>query len=156
MEQADDTYPRGRSDARVAGALLAAAEGDEDRALELLDEALLAAAPFALRRPFLAGPALVDLLARRLERGSAASEFAVDLLGRWSPDGERRAFVDPLTERMHRAALPADLPVERRRSPPSSTSRSTRSRPTSAAVYRKLGAAGRREAVRRARVLGLL
>ena len=156
VEQADDTYPRGRSDARVAGALLAAAEGDEDRALELLDEALLAAAPFALRRPFLAGPALVDLLARRLERGSAASEFAVDLLGRWSPDGERRAFVDPLTERerialrylptsLSNAEIAAELYV-------SVNTVKTHQR----AVYRKLGAAGRREAVRRARVLGLL
>ncbi len=154
--RADDTDPRGRTDARIAGALLAAAEGDEDRALELLEDALLAAAPFALRRPFLAGSDLADLLARRLEHGSAASEFALDLLGRWSPAGQRRGFVDPLIERerialrylttsLSNAEIAAELYV-------SVNTVTTHQR----AVYRKLGATGRREAVRRARALDLL
>jgi LuxR family maltose regulon positive regulatory protein len=156
LEGADDTQPRGRTDARIAGTLLAAGEGDEDRALELLEDALLAAAPFALRRPFLAGADLANLLARRLEHGSAASEFALDLLGRWSPAGQRRAFVDPLTERerialrylttsLSNAEIAAELYV-------SVNTVKTHQR----AVYRKLGAAGRREAVHRARALGLL
>ena len=156
LERADDTHPRGRTDTRIAGALLTAAEGDEDRALELLEDALLAAAPFALRRPFLAAPDLADLLARRLEHGSAASEFALDLLGRWTPTGQRRAFVDPLTERerlalrylttsLSNAEIATELYV-------SVNTVKTHQR----AVYRKLGAAGRREAVRRARALGLL
>jgi LuxR family maltose regulon positive regulatory protein len=156
LERADDTQPRGRTEARIAGTLLAAGEGDEDRALEFLEDALLAAAPFALRRPFLAGPDLADLLTRRLEHGSAASEFALDLLGRWSPAGAPRAFVDPLTDRerialrylttsLSNAEIAAELYV-------SVNTVKTHQR----AVYRKLGAAGRREAVHRARALGLL
>ena len=90
LERVDDARPRGAGRGSGRGALLAAGEGDEDGALALLEDALLVAAPVAFRRPFLAGPALVDLLARRLERGSAASEFAVDLLGRWAPDDRRR------------------------------------------------------------------
>jgi LuxR family maltose regulon positive regulatory protein len=153
---ADDTQPRGRTEARIAAALLAAAQDDEDGALGLLEDALLAAAPVAFRRPFLAGPDLADLLARRLERGTAASEFAVDLLGRWSPAARRRVVVDPLTERerialrylptsLSNAEIAAELYV-------SVNTVKTHQR----AVYRKLGATGRREAVRRARELGLL
>ncbi|HWN26361.1 MAG TPA: LuxR C-terminal-related transcriptional regulator, partial [Actinomycetospora sp.] len=148
-------------DAGVVGALLASASGDEDRAADLLEDALVAAAPCGLRRPFLAEPDLAPLLAQRLERGTAAGEFALDVLGRLTstpgPAGaERRGAVDPLTERerlalrylassLSNTEIAAALYV-------SVNTVKTHQR----AVYRKLGADGRRDAVRRARALGLL
>ena len=159
LDRVNTTHPRARIDARIAGALLAGAEGDEDRALGLLEDALVAAAPFALRRPFLVGPDLTDLLARRLGHGSAASEFALDVLGRSfraSPTGERRELVEPLTERerialgylsgsLSNAEIAAALYVS-----------VNTVKTHQGAVYRKLRASGRRDAVRRARALGLL
>ncbi|HWN28328.1 MAG TPA: LuxR C-terminal-related transcriptional regulator, partial [Actinomycetospora sp.] len=147
---------RTRVDAGVVGALLAHASGDGDRAADLLEEALIAAAPCGLRRPFLAEPDLAPLLAQCLERGSAAAEFALDLLGRPTPAHERRGLVDPLTERerlalrylassLSNTEIAAALYV-------SVNTVKTHQR----AVYRKLGADGRRDAVRRARELGLL
>ncbi|MDF2976614.1 MAG: putative LuxR family transcriptional regulator [Actinomycetospora sp.] len=150
---------RTRVGAGVVGALLASAAGDEDRAADLVEEALVAAAGCGLRRPFLAEPDLAPLLAQRLERGSAAGGLALDLLGRpaATPAGaERLGAVDPLTERerlalrylassLSNTEIAAALYV-------SVNTVKTHQR----AVYRKLGADGRRDAVRRARDLGLL
>ncbi len=147
------TTVRTRVGAGVVGALLTEASGDGDRAVDLLEEALVAAAPCGLRRPFLAEPDLAPLLARCLERGSAAGELALDVLGRRSP---ARDLVDPLTERerlalrylassLSNTEIAAALYV-------SVNTVKTHQR----AVYRKLGADGRRDAVRRARALGLL
>jgi LuxR family maltose regulon positive regulatory protein len=151
-------HVRARTTTAVLDALLAAAAGDEERAGDHLEDALTAAMPWTLRRPFLAEEDLRPLLERRIEGGSAVPEFALDLLDRMSgaavADVElRRPLVDPLTERertvlrylastLSNAEIAAELYV-------SLSTVKTHQR----AVYRKLGASGRREAVRRARLL---
>jgi LuxR family transcriptional regulator, maltose regulon positive regulatory protein len=91
-----------------------------------------------------------------VERGSTAGEFALDVLGRPTSTHERRGAVDPLTDRerlalrylassLSNTEIAAALYV-------SVNTVKTHQR----AVYRKLGADGRRDAVRRARELGLL
>lgn len=153
--------PRVRAGVGVVAALAAAAAGDDEGALDHLEDAVLAAAPFGLRSPFLAEPELAPMLARRVERGTAAPAFALDLIERMTgadPDEarERPAVVEPLTERertmlrylgsaLSNAEIAAELYV-------SVNTVKTHQR----AVYRKLGAVGRRDAVRRARVLGLM
>lgn len=153
---------RTRIGADLVGALTALHSGADEIALDRVEDALLAAAPVALRRPFLTDAAdLRDLLQRRVERGSAAAEFAVNLLQRMSggPTDElavRRTLVDPLTDRertvlrylastLSNAEIASELYV-------SVSTVKTHQR----AVYRKLGAQGRRDAVRRARTLNLL
>ena len=161
LEAATGRGPRVRAGVGVVAALAAVAAGDEEGALAHLEDALLAAAPFALRSPFLAEPELAPALARRVERGTAAPAFALDLIGRMTgmdPDGtpERPVVVEPLTERertmlrylasaLSNAEIAAELHV-------SVNTVKTHQR----AVYRKLDAVGRRDAVRRARVIGLL
>jgi len=151
-------HVRGRVTTAVLDALLAAAAGDEDRASDHLEDALTAAMPWTLRRPFLAEEDLRPLLERRIEGGSAVPEFALDLLDRMSgvaaADVElRQPLVEPLTERertvlrylastLSNAEIAAELYV-------SLSTVKTHQR----AVYRKLGVGGRREAVRRARLL---
>jgi LuxR family maltose regulon positive regulatory protein len=153
---------RTRIGADLVGALTALHSGADEIALDRVEDALLAAAPVALRRPFLTDAAdLRDLLQRRVERGSAAAGFAIDLLQRMSggPTDElavRRTLVDPLTDReltvlrylastLSNAEIASELYV-------SVNTVKTHQR----AVYRKLGAEGRRDAVRRARTLSLL
>jgi LuxR family maltose regulon positive regulatory protein len=146
----------------VVRALAADAAGDHARALDHLEDALQAGAPCGLRRPFLAeATELWELLARRVDRGTAVPAFAVELLGRHSGASAdepaiRRAMVDPLTERertvlrylastLTNAEIAAELYV-------SVNTVKTHQR----TVYRKLGADGRRDAVHRARSLHLL
>ena len=124
-----------------------------------IEDALAAAAPWSLRRPFLAeAGALRPLLERRIESGSAVPGFALDLLERMSGGSPaaaevRRALIDPLTERertvlrylastLSNAEIAAELYV-------SVSTVKTHQR----ALYRKLGAGGRRDAVHRARFL---
>jgi LuxR family maltose regulon positive regulatory protein len=149
---------RGRVNIAVLDALLATETGDEYRAIDHIEDALADAAPWMLRRPFLAeGDLLRPLLERRIEHGSAVPGFALELLDRMSngqADAEpRRALVDPLTERertvlrylasaLSNSEIAAELYV-------SVSTVKTHER----ALYRKLGAGGRREAVRRARLL---
>ena len=152
-------HVRGRVTTAVLDALLAAAAGHEHRATDHLENALATAAPWTLRRPFLAeaGP-LRPLLERRIETGTAVPGFALELLERTSDESPadteaRRTFIDPLTERertvlrylastLSNAEIAAELYV-------SVTTVKTHQR----ALYRKLGAAGRRDAVQRARLL---
>jgi LuxR family maltose regulon positive regulatory protein len=154
-------HQRARVDAGVVGALVAAARDDEQRALDRLEGALLSAAPHGLRRPFLTEASGVSgLLQRRLDRGTAATSFALDLLQRMSsavdPLDARRTLVDPLTGRertvlrflastLSNAEIAGDLYV-------SVNTVKTHQR----AIYRKLAADGRRDAVRRARALKLI
>jgi LuxR family maltose regulon positive regulatory protein len=157
-----DADPRTRVGVDLVEALVACRSGDAERALERLEEALLAAAPSRLRRPFLGGAAeLCTLLLRRIERGSAVPAFAMDLVQRMSGTGVdelavRRAVVEPLTKReetilrylassLSNTEIANELYV-------SVNTVKTHQR----SVYRKLGAEGRRDAVRRARALHLL
>ncbi|WP_345382058.1 LuxR C-terminal-related transcriptional regulator [Pseudonocardia yuanmonensis] len=146
---------------RILDALLADAVGEEARARDRLEDALVAALPCGLRGPFLAeGAELRPLLQACLERGTATPEFALDLLARIlagpQEAGGVHALVDPPTERertvlqylsssLSNAEIAAELYV-------SVSTVKTHQR----ALYRKLGASGRRDAVRRARLLGLL
>jgi LuxR family transcriptional regulator, maltose regulon positive regulatory protein len=157
-------HARGQVTAAVLDALLAAAAGDEDRATDHLEGALAAAEPWSLRHPFLVeAGALQPLLQRRINSGSAVAGFALDLLERISgvdpadADAEvRPALIDPLTERertvlrylastLTTAEIASELYV-------SVNTVKTHQR----ALYRKLGATGRRDAVHRARLLQLL
>ena len=145
---------------QVLTALAADARHDADLALDHLENALLAAAPHRLRRPFLdLGTGLDRLLTARLERGTEATAFAVDLAQRASGQVPRPAAtgpVDPLTTReqvvlrylassLSNAEIAAELYVS------VNTVKSHQR-----TLYRKLAADGRRDAVRRARELHLL
>jgi len=148
---------------RVDGGILCtliAAERDQGAALHLLEDALLAAAPLGMRRPFLVEAAgLQTLLADRVEAGTAVAAFAVDLLRRMSGQHDRplpASLVEALTEReqvvlrylastLSNAEIAAQLYL-------SVNTVKTHQR----MIYRKLDAAGRRDAVSRAKQLGLL
>jgi len=139
---------------------LIAVERDRGTAVQLLENALLAAAPLGMRRPFLVeAPGLRALLAERIETGTGMAAFAVDLLRRMSgqPDQPPPApLLDPLTEREHvvlrylaSTLSPAEIAAELYLSV---NTVKTHQR----MIYRKLGADGRRDAVRRAKQLKLL
>ncbi|MFC5994976.1 LuxR C-terminal-related transcriptional regulator [Pseudonocardia hispaniensis] len=144
----------------VLRALIAAAR-DDAMALSWLEDALLAAAPFGIRRPFLVESAeLRALLTDRIEAGTAATAFAVDLLRRMSGRGPHPPApakpIEPLTEReqvvlryMASTLTNAEIAAELYLSVNTVKSHQRM-------VYRKLGADGRRDAVRRARELRLL
>ncbi|MDD7921905.1 LuxR C-terminal-related transcriptional regulator [Actinomycetospora callitridis] len=159
LEQVVGPHPRVRVGAAVVGALLAHADRDEDRALALLEDALLAAAPVGLRRPFLAEPDLAALLTLRVERGGAAGTFAEDLVERMRPAsaaaGERRGIVDPLTDRERTALRYLASPLSNAEIAGELYVSVNTVKSHQRAVYRKLGAAGRRDAVRRAHALDL-
>jgi LuxR family maltose regulon positive regulatory protein len=141
---------------------LIAAERDQSAALQPLEDALLAAAPLGMRRPFLLEAAgLQTLLDQRIETGTGVAAFAVDLLSRMSGQHDRplpapATLVDPLTEREHvvlrylastlsNTEIAAQLYL-------SVNTVKTHQR----MIYRKLGADSRRDAVRRAKQLRLL
>ena len=147
---------------QVEGAILRSlctAPQDRLTALTRLDAALLAAAPLGMRRPFLVPLAgLRELIDARIEAGTAAAGFAVDLVRRLSGHHSRPtiALTEPLTDReqhilrylagtLSNAEIAADLYL-------SVNTVKTHQR----MIYRKLGVAGRREAVRRAKELRLL
>jgi LuxR family maltose regulon positive regulatory protein len=155
-----ERHPRGTVDAALLDTALALAAEDVEAALDRLEEALAAAAPWFLRRPFLTEAAdLRPNLEQRLADGTIVPGFAVDVLGRLSgavaavPD---QSAVDPLTERertvlrylastMSNAEIAAVLYV-------SVNTVKTHER----SLYRKLDVTNRREAVSRARELNLL
>ena len=150
---------------RVDGAILhtlIAADRDQSAALQLLEDALLTAAPLGMRRPFLIEAAgLRTLLDQRIEAGTAVAAFAVDLLRRMSGQHDRplpapASLAEALTEReqvvlrylastLSNAEIAAELYL-------SVNTVKTHQR----MIYRKLGADGRRDAVRRAKQLRLL
>ena len=150
---------------RVDGGILRtliAAERDQSTALQLLEDALLTAAPLGMRRPFLIEAAgLRTLLDERIETGTAVAAFAVDLLRRMSGQHNRplpapATLAEALTEReqvvlrylastLSNTEIAAQLYL-------SVNTVKTHQR----MIYRKLGADGRRDAVRRAKQLRLL
>ena len=155
-----EQHPRGTVDVALFDTALAVVSEDDETALDRLEGALAAAAPWYLRRPFLTE--VIDLrpiLERRLENGTIVPGFAVDVLARLSGDPpfpDPLAFIDPLTERertvlrylastLSNAEIAAELYV-------SINTVKTHQR----ALYRKLGVTNRREAVQRARSLDLL
>ena len=128
----------------------------------LLEDALLAAAPLDMRRPFLVEAAgLRALLGERIEAGTGVAAFAVDLLRRMSGLHDRplpasASLVEALTEReqvvlrylastLSNAEIAAELYL-------SVNTVKTHQR----MIYRKLGADGRRDAIRRAKELRIL
>ena len=155
----EDKYKGTRT---IVEALQSSASGTPERGLEPLEEALRAAAPGRLRRPFLVDATeLRSLLHRRVEDGSAVPVFALDLLQRMSGSGvdelaARRAVVDHLTVReqtilRYLASTLSNSEIANELYLSVNTVK-THQR----TIYRKLGAAGRREAVQRARTLRLL
>jgi len=155
-----ERHPRGTVDAALLDTALALAAEDVETPLDRLEEALAAAAPWFLRRPFLTEAVdLRPILEQRLADGTVVPGFAVDVLARLSgavaaaPD---QSAVDPLTERertvlrylastMSNAEIAAVLYV-------SVNTVKTHER----SLYRKLDVTNRREAVSRARELNLL
>jgi LuxR family maltose regulon positive regulatory protein len=154
-------HVRARVSTAVLDALLAVAAGDEDQAIDDVEDALTAAMPWSLRRPFLTeAEPLRPLLERRLDKGTAVPEFTLDLLERMSDRSSaaaeaRRTPIDPLTER--------ERTVLRYLSSTLSNSEIARELYMSVntvkthqrALYRKLGVTSRRDAVHRARLLHL-
>jgi LuxR family maltose regulon positive regulatory protein len=157
-----DNHPRALVETALLDTLLAAAHSEQHNALDRLEDALTAAAPWQLRRVFLAeAPELRAQLAQRIEHGTVAPTFAQDLLQRMStaPVSQldaQRARIEPLTERdrtilryldsnLTTEEIAAELYV-------SVTAMKTYQR----TLYRKLGAASRRTAVLRAHELHLL
>jgi LuxR family maltose regulon positive regulatory protein len=112
-----------------------------------------------MRRPFLVEAAeLHDLLGARIEAGTAVAPFAVDLVRRMSRQGSRppAVLVAPLTDReqqvlryltstLSNTEIASELYL-------SVNTVKTHQR----MIYRKLGADGRRDAIRRAKELRLL
>jgi LuxR family maltose regulon positive regulatory protein len=149
---------RGQVEDAILRSIIAAPH-DPATALSRLDGALLAAAPLGMRRPFLVHAAgLRELINARIEAGTAAAAFAVDLMRRMSGQNSRppATLAEPLTDReqhvlrylastLSNAEIASELYL-------SVNTVKTHQR----MIYRKLGADGRRDAVRRAKQLRLL
>ena len=154
----DGATVRGQVEGAILRSIIAAPH-DRATALSRLDGALLAAAPLGMRRPFLVHAAdLRELINARIEAGTAAAAFAVDLMRRMSGQNSRppATLAEPLTDReqhvlrylastLSNAEIASELYL-------SINTVKTHQR----MVYRKLGADGRRDAVRRAKELRLL
>jgi LuxR family maltose regulon positive regulatory protein len=153
-------HPRTKVETALLDARLALEEADDDTALERIECALATAAAWGLRRPFLVDEIeLHGLLEWRIERGTVAPAFALELLERtpWAAAVDSGSPpIDPLTTRertvlrylastLSNAEIAAELYL-------SVNTVKTHQR----AVYRKLSATNRRDAVRRARSLNLL
>ena len=152
--------PRERIDGAVLRVLIGAAQ-NRDAALRSLEDALLAAAPLGMRRPFLIESAdLRSLLGDRIEAGHRDRDFrpgpAAPDVGQQARPAPPAALVDALTEReqvvlrylgstLSNAEIAHHLYL-------SVNTVKTHQR----MIYRKLGADGRRDAVRRAKDLHIL
>ena len=152
--------PRERIDGVVLRVLIGAPQ-NRDAALRSLEDALLAAAPLGMRRPFLIESAdLRSLLGDRIEAGTGMAGFALDLLHRMSGQQARpappTALVDALTEReqvvlRYLGSTLSNAEIARHLYLSVNTVKTHQRM-----IYRKLGADGRRDAVRRAKDLHLL
>jgi LuxR family maltose regulon positive regulatory protein len=152
------TTVRGRVEDAVLRSTIAAVS-DRAVALSRLEDALLAAAPLGMRRPFLVHAArLRELLAARIEAGTSVAAFAVDLTRRMAGRASSPAPVQvaALTDReqvilryLASTLSNAEIAVELYLSV---NTVKTHQR----MVYRKLSADGRRDAVRRGKELRLI
>jgi LuxR family maltose regulon positive regulatory protein len=162
LRAAEDAGRMGRVIATLAlRAAALEAQGDVERAMTDLARALSLAEPEEYVRVFVEqGPAMVSLLRRAATRGITPA-YAARLLGEFdlsSPDQERsdQPLIEPLTERelevLH--ALASDLTMAEIGDQLFVARSTVRSHAKS--IYGKLSVHSRREAVRRARALGLL
>jgi LuxR family maltose regulon positive regulatory protein len=158
--------PRGLREAvaqQVLRARCASAAGAQEQVMAELEHALTAAAPQRLRRPFLqAAPSIAGALRERVELGTGAAEFAVDVLDRLNglapahtADGAH-AVVVPLTEReglmlRYLASTLSNVDISRALYISVNTVKTHQRM-----IYRKLAVNDRRDAVARGRALGLL
>jgi LuxR family maltose regulon positive regulatory protein len=152
--------PRERVDGAVLRVLIGAAQ-DREAAARSLEDALLAAAPLGMRRPFLIESAdLRSLLGDRIEAGTIMAGFAVDLLHRMSGQQTRpaasTALVDALTEREHVVLRYLGSTVSNAEIAHQLYLSVNTVKTHQRMIYRKLGADGRRDAVRRAKDLHIL
>jgi LuxR family maltose regulon positive regulatory protein len=154
-----------RVGALVIDALAAEALGLHQAALSIVDRALAAAAPEGLIQPFVVpGIEVRSLVGALIERGTAHEPFAVEILAHMTPAGAgiRRTsayspfYVEPLSSReldvlqlLQGTQCNADIAAALHVSV-------NTLRTHMKSINRKLGAADRRDAVRRARDLGIL
>jgi LuxR family maltose regulon positive regulatory protein len=149
------------AEARLVDALAADRLRDDHRALGSLREALALAGPQDLRRPFLGlDDQRVTALLRHLDRLGEGTPFGDTLLGLLDPGaGGRRStstLPEPLTDRemvvlSHMAHLQTNEEIADSLFVSVNTVKAH-----ARAVYRKLAVSNRREAVNRARSLGLI
>jgi LuxR family maltose regulon positive regulatory protein len=147
--------------ARLIQALIAERDHRDTAALTAVTAAIELAAPESIRRPFLAvGGRLIELLQRYQRLSSEQSMFVADLLDKLTPLREQPAvaalMVEHLTERelivLH--YLPTMLKAGEIASDLYVSVNTVKAHLRS--MYRKLGVSNRREAVERARTVGLL
>jgi len=148
-------------DTPVAAALAAAlAHGETPPGDAACERALEAARELGHRAVFLElGPALVPLLRRRVRERSPHAPLARELLDAFegkAPARPAAALTEPLSERERAVVrlLPTALSNPEIAAELLVTTNTVKTHLRSA--YRKLGASGRRDAVARARALGLL
>lgn len=146
--------------ARLLHALIAERQHRDSAALAGVTAALDLAQPESIRRPFLVLPALAELLRRYEKLGGRHAAFSAELLGALEPapppDSEVALLVEHLTERelivLH--YLPTMLKAGEIASDLYVSVNTVKAHLRS--MYRKLGVSNRREAVERARKVGLL
>ncbi|HEY8450834.1 MAG: LuxR C-terminal-related transcriptional regulator [Micromonosporaceae bacterium] len=151
--------PAVRVEARLLEAVVARRLGDPRRAAAALESAVRVALPEGLRRPFAGGgPAVQELLAGHLAAHPAERPWLADLLpGAVSRDHTPHpAVTGPLTAREHAVLryLPSVMSAAEIASELYLSVNTVKTHLRH--IYRKLGTAGRRETVRRARELRLL
>ena len=133
------------------------ARGDHEGALAAVREAVASATADGLRWPFLEAPVAVRLLRRERVRPSLVDDALVTVVGRWNPRaGAQRALVEPITDRELTVLdyLPRRITTREIADDLFISINTVKSHLSS--IYRKLDAADRTEAVRRAYDLGLL
>lgn len=146
----------------VVGALqraLAAAADDEHTAHRLLERALDVAEPAGVRRPFVElAPALHDLLVEHLRWGSAHEALVASLLAGDAPRrGPRGGWGNlELTEREHQVLVRLRSTMTTTEIAAALFVSSNTVKTHQRSIYRKLGVAGRRDALRVAAERGLL
>ena len=155
---ADQRYPHIAVGSGVLRCLALADLGQQEQAHEALESALAAAAPSGLLRPFLAWPdRLRPILSAHVDRGTTQPELLAQLIELMAQPVVQRAggWDEQLT--------PRELSILRYLRTPMSNAEIAAEQYVSvntvkthtAKIYRKLGVANRREAVRKAVELGL-